>query len=99
MEIKMKLPKGYTKWDAADYLKSEQDIEYFLEDAFEDNDPEYIARALGVVARARGMSKVAKKAGITRAALYQSLSKNGNPTLSTIIGVINALGLKLRVVH
>lgn len=93
----MKLPKGYSKFDAADYLKSEKDIRYFLEAAFEGNDAAHIAHALGVVARARGMTGIAKKTGVTRAALYQSFSKKGNPEFSTVLKVIEALGLKLSI--
>lgn len=93
MEKKIKL----TKWDAAKHLRTEEDIIYFLEAACEDNDPVHIARALGVVARARGMTKIAKKAGLTRPSLYNALSSSGNPEFATIIKVISALGLRLHV--
>jgi len=95
----MKLPKGYTVFDAADYLKTEESISGFLEAALEEggNDPEYIAHTLGIAARARGMTKVAKKAGLSRATLYNALSKKGNPEFSTILKVIGALGLKLKL--
>jgi probable addiction module antidote protein len=100
-EVDLKnLPKGYTVFDAVDYLKSEEEIGYFLEAAFEEggDDPEYISHALGIAARARGMTKIAKKTGLTRAALYKALSAQGNPEFATIMKVINALGLKLKVV-
>ncbi len=87
----------YTRFDAADYLKTQEDIANFLEAAFEDNDPVHIARALGVVARARSMASIAKKSGLTRQSLYKALSEDGNPTLSTVIKVMSALGLKLKV--
>ncbi len=100
-EVDLKnLPKGYTVFDAADYLKSEQEISSFLEAALDDadGDPELIAHFLGIAARARGMTKIAKKTGLTRAALYKALSAQGNPEFATIMKVINALGLKLKVV-
>ncbi len=93
----MKLPKGYTVFDAADYLKTEEEIGYFLEAALDGNDPEHIAHALGIAARARGMSKIARKAGLSRATLYNALSKTGNPEFGTILKVIKALGLKLKL--
>lgn len=95
----MKLPKGYTVFDATEHLKTEEEIGYFLEAAFEigGDDPEYIAHVLGIVARARGMTKVAKKAGLSRATLYNALSDKGNPEFATILKVINALGLRLKL--
>jgi probable addiction module antidote protein len=84
-------------WDAADHLKTEADMEAYLEAALEENDPALIAAALGDVARAKGMTEVAKKAGLGRESLYKSLSAQGNPELSTVLKVIHALGLKLQV--
>ena len=84
-------------WDAADHLKTEADMEAYLEAALEENDPALIAAALGDVARAKGMTEIAKKAGLGRESLYKSLSAQGNPELSTVLKVIHALGLKLQV--
>jgi probable addiction module antidote protein len=84
-------------FDPAEYLQSEEDILYFLEAAMEGNDPAHIARALGVVARSKGMTEIAKKSGLGRQALYNALSENGNPTLETLVAVLNALGLELSV--
>lgn len=94
-----KIPKGFKKLDIADYLKTEEDIAGFLKACFEEgrNDPAYIADALGVAARARGMTALAKKTGLTRNALYNALSKTGNPELSTFMKVLNAFGLQLRL--
>jgi probable addiction module antidote protein len=85
-------------WDMADYLKSEKDVAEYLQCAFEDGDPEYIAFALGTAARARGMLKTSKKTGLNRSALYKSLKKDGNPRLSTFTKVVDALGYKLSIV-
>lgn len=86
-----------TPFDAAAYLHSEEDILYYLEAAMEGNDPKHIASALGDVARSKGMSELAKKAGLGRQALYNALSENGNPTLETLTAVLGALGLQLTV--
>jgi probable addiction module antidote protein len=68
-----------------------------IADALESGEAAYIAAALGVVARARGMAEVAREAGVTRASLYKALSENGDPQLTTLLGVMKALGLKLTV--
>ncbi len=84
-------------FDPAAYLKSEEDILYFLEAAMEGSDPKHIASALGVVARSKGMSEIAKNSGLGRQALYNALSDSGNPTLETLLAVLGALGLELSV--
>lgn len=84
-------------FDPANYLKTEEDILYYLEAAMEGNDPKHIARALGDVARSKGMTEIANKAGLGRQALYNALSENGNPTLETLTSVLTALGLELTV--
>ena len=93
----MKMTIKTSKFDAADYLDSPAMIAAYIEAALEDGDPKTISMALGDVARAKGMANVAKDAGITREALYKSLSEKGDPKLSTLMGVFKALGLKLRV--
>lgn len=84
-----------TKWDAAEYLHSHEAIAIFMGEAFKTNDPAYIAHALGVVARAKGMAEIAKKTGLSREQLYRSFSENGNPTLKTTLAVMKALGIEL----
>ena len=84
-------------FDPANYLKTEEDIFYYLEAAMEGNDPKHIARALGDVARSKGMTEIARKTGLGRQALYSALSENGNPTLDTLTSVLTALGLELTV--
>jgi probable addiction module antidote protein len=84
-------------FDPAEHLQTEEDILYYLEAAMEGNDPKHIASALGDVARSRGMSEIARRSGVGRQALYGALSENGNPTLETLVGVLNALGLQLTV--
>jgi len=84
-------------FDAANYLETEEDILYYLEAAMEGNDAKHIASALGDVARSKGMTEIAKKAGVGRQALYSALSETGNPTLETLTAVLGALGLELTV--
>ena len=84
-------------FDPARHLETEEDILYYLEAAMEGNDPKHIASALGDVARSKGMSEIAKKAGLGRQALYNALSDSGNPTLETLVAVLGALGLELTV--
>ena len=82
-------------FDAARYLDSEEMIQLYLEEALEIGDPAFIAQALGTIARARGMSKVAKTSGLSRESLYKALGPNGNPEFATILRVIDSLGLRL----
>ena len=82
-------------YDSADFLDSPDAIAAYIEAAFEDGDPAVITHALGVVARAKGMSDLARSAGVTREALYKALTAEGDPKLSTFIGVLKALGLRI----
>ncbi len=94
------MPKKKIKtsaYDSADYLTSREAINAYLEEALESDDPAFIAKALGTVARARGMSRIAKKSGLSRESLYKALSSDGNPEFGTIIRVMNALGLKFSI--
>jgi probable addiction module antidote protein len=82
-------------YDVVNYLKTEEDMVGYLEAAFEDGHPDVIAAALGDIARARGMTKIARKAGLQRENLYRALSADGNPELSTLLKVVRALGFRL----
>lgn len=83
-------------WDPAEYLDTPASVAAYLEAAFEEGDPALIAAALGDVARAQGMTQLAAQAGVTREALYKALSPTGDPRLSTLLGVMKALGLRIR---
>ena len=87
----------FTRYDTADYLKNEGDIAAYLEAVMEEggNDPAYIVHALGVVARAQNMSKLARDAGMSREGLYKAFSGTGNPSFSTVVKVADALGLRI----
>jgi len=84
-------------WDSAAYLKSDEDIAHYLEAVFEDGDPNLVVAAIGDVARAKGMSQIAQAAGLGRESLYKALSVEGNPEFATVLKVMRALGLKLKV--
>ena len=85
-----------TAWNVAEHLKTKEEREAYLNAAFEDGDASVIAAALGDIAKAEGMSKVAKRTGLGRESLYKALSPNGNPALSTILKVIRAFEFNLR---
>jgi len=84
-----------TPFDAARHMGSVEDQVALIADALETGDPACVATAVGVVARARGMSGVARDAGVTREALYKALRAEGDPRLSTLVKVLAALGIKL----
>ena len=81
--------------DLADMLKTDEAMEVFLADAFETGDARHIASALGVVARAKGMTTIARKTGLAREQLYKTLSEAGNPTLETTLAVMKAIGFEM----
>jgi probable addiction module antidote protein len=83
------------KWDAAEHLRSQADIAAYFEAALEDGDPAVVAAALGDIARAKGMTEIARESGLGRESLYKALSPNGNPELATVLRVVRALGLEL----
>jgi len=84
-----------TPFDMAEELKTDEDIAIYLTLVLEENDPAELAHALGVIARARGMTEVAKASGLTREALYKALRPNSHPRFDTIARVCAALGVKL----
>lgn len=84
-----------TAYDPAEDLDSDEAIAVFMAEAFHTNDAGYIAHALGVVARAKGMTQIADQTGLSREQLYRSFSTNGNPTLKSTLAVMKALGLEL----
>ena len=87
--------KALTTYDPAEDLASEEAIATFMAEAFETNDAAYISHALGVVARAKGMTQIANQTGLSREQLYRSFSAQGNPTLRTTLAVMSALGISL----
>ncbi len=84
-----------TPWDPAEHLKTGEEMAAYLEAALEEGDPALVAAALGDIARAKGMTHVARETGLGRESLYKALSAAGNPEFATILKVVAALGLKL----
>jgi probable addiction module antidote protein len=82
-------------YDAAEYLETPEDMAAYLEAALEDGEPAIVVKALGVIARARGMTQIARDTGLRRESLYKALSLEGNPEFATVLKVVRALGLKL----
>ncbi len=82
-------------WDPAQHLESEEDMAAYLEAALEEGDPALVAAALGDIARAKGMTQLARDTGLGRESLYKALSPSGNPEFATVMKVVAALGLKL----
>ncbi len=82
-------------YDAAEYLETEEDMAAYLQAALEDADPALVIHALGNIARARGMSQIARKTGLGRESLYKAFSPEGNPEFATVLKVVQALGIKL----
>lgn len=86
-----------TRWDVTQHLDTDEKMALFLEAVFEEGDPATIAAAIGEVARARGMSQIAKDAGLSRENLYRALSGDGNPEFGTVMKVIKAMGFDLKI--
>ena len=93
------IAEKFSRWDSADYLKTEEDVELYFELCLQEDpgDGSLIRRALSSIARARGMSQLARDTGLAREGLYKALSPEGNPEFATVMKVIKALGLKLGV--
>ncbi|MGL4489834.1 MAG: addiction module antidote protein [Rhizobiaceae bacterium] len=85
-------------FDPANYLSSDEALALYMTEALETRDSAFITDAIGVIARARGMTQIAKDAGLSRESLYRALSTNGNPEFATILKVMSALGLKMTAV-
>jgi probable addiction module antidote protein len=86
-----------TRFDAADYLDTEERQVAYISAALETGDADFIRDALGIVARARGMGEIAKMAGLNRESLYKTLGESGNPEFGTVMRIVHALGLTLSV--
>lgn len=85
-------------WDPSEHLETREQMAHYLEAALEEGDSGVIAAALGDIARSKGMSSIAESTGLGRESLYKSLSEEGNPEFSTVLKVVDALGLKLTAV-
>ncbi|GAB0056044.1 hypothetical protein SIID45300_00343 [Candidatus Magnetaquicoccaceae bacterium FCR-1] len=88
----------FSRYDTAEFLKTDDEMAMYLDACLEEGDSPLIAHALGVIARARGMSQLARETGISREGLYRALSSEGNPEFATIMKVVRALGFRLHAV-
>lgn len=88
-----------SSWNSAEHLKTDEDIQLYLEACIEEagDDPAFIVDALGVIAKAKNMSQLARDTGISREGLYKAFSPDGNPTFATVAKVAKALGLQITV--
>ena len=92
------MPKRYALYDAADYLKTPEDVAQYINAVMEDGDEKQLLRALGDAVRAtKGMSQVSQETGLSREALYKALSEGGNPKLSSLFAVLHSVGLEFSV--
>jgi probable addiction module antidote protein len=96
MATKRRTKETFSRWDAAEYMKSDADMAAYLKACLDEapDDPSLLLAAISDIARARGMVQLAKDTGLTREGLYKALSKDGNPSLGTVLKVLKALGLK-----
>jgi len=95
MAEKTKAKTKTMPWDAAEHLETEEDMAAYLEAALEEGDASLVAAALGDIARAKGMTAIARETGLGRESLYKALSPEGNPEFATVLKVVRALGLRL----
>lgn len=89
------MPEQFSRYDAADYLQTPEDVQAYLEASAEDGDTAALTTALAAVARARNMSQLARDAGLTREGLYKALAPGANPSFGTVAKVARALGLQI----
>ena len=89
------MAESFTEFDPADYLTTPEAIAEFVSDALETGDAVYIAKAMGVADRAKGMTEIASETGLSREQLYRSFSEKGNPRLKTMLAVMKALGVEM----
>lgn len=85
-----------SKWDMADNIKSAEDVMIYLSTVLEIGEPADVINVIGAIARSKGMTKLAKEAGVSREALYTSLSENGNPSFITVLNILRSMGIVLK---
>ncbi|GMO38730.1 MAG: putative addiction module antidote protein [Termitinemataceae bacterium] len=86
-----------TEWDTADFIETKEDIIAYLEAAFAENDTVFLLKAIGNIARSKGMAQLAKELNLSREGLYDSFSSKGNPSFSTVVKVLDNLGFRLDI--
>ncbi|MDR0463732.1 MAG: putative addiction module antidote protein [Treponema sp.] len=89
--------KSFAKWDPSEVIEAKEDVIAFLEEALEENDPEFLLKTIGYIARSKGMTQIARELNLNREGLYTALSPQGNPSFITIARVLDNLGYQLSV--
>ena len=84
-------------WDMADDIETTEDVRFYFEEALKENNLETLYEVIGAIARSQGMAGIAKELGLNRESLYVSLSKDGNPSFSTVIKVLDILGYRMQI--
>jgi probable addiction module antidote protein len=87
----------FSKYDPAEYINTKEAVIAFLECAIEENDPDFLLRTIGHIARSKGMTQIAKELGVDRVGLYKSLAPDGNPSFKTVFKLLDILGLQLSI--
>ena len=87
----------FTDWNPSKYITSKEDVIALLEIALEENDPDFLLRAIGYIARSKGMTKLAKELNIDRVGLYKALAPDGNPSFKTVFKLLDILGLRVKL--
>jgi probable addiction module antidote protein len=86
-------------WDAAEFIETKEDALAYLEVVIAENDVQFLLKAIGNVARSKGMAEIARELNLNREGLYQSLSREGNPSFTTVVKVLDNLGFQLNIVQ
>jgi probable addiction module antidote protein len=86
-----------SKWDAAEFIDTKEDVIAYLTGALEQNNPQHLLKTMGDIARSEGMTQIARELGVTREGLYQSLSPDGNPSFATVMKLLDVLGFQLSI--
>ncbi|MCL2800516.1 MAG: putative addiction module antidote protein [Treponema sp.] len=97
MKTAVKKKVTFAKYDPAEVIETKEDVVAFLEEAIEENDPDFLLRTIGHIARSKGMTQLAKELNIDRVGLYKSLAPNGNPSFKTVFRLFDLLGLRIRL--
>ena len=97
METATKKKVTFAKWDPADYINSKEAVIAHIEAALEENDPDFVLRTIGHIARSKGMAQIARELNLDRKGLYKSLAPDGNPSFKTVFKLIDLLGLRIRL--
>ena len=87
----------FDDWDPAEIIETKEDVMAFLEGALEENDPDFLLRTLGHIARSQGMSRLARDLNLNRKGLYKAFSMEGNPSFKTVYKLLDNLGLRIRI--